>query len=440
MFISYKVRIHPNKKQIVKIEKMLWSCSFINNNTIIYCAERIENQGNDCALPKPEGMVQVYRTQPNLKILNDMDQHALKHSARTALKFVSNKVHKNRKGEMEPKNAFEINFHTKSFRLDPTRSKKWIKKKHLKLTHLGKVECKHTDYIPKDAKVSGIVIKKDRGKYYAIVYVKDDRLTIKDTKRLTIIPENILAISLGVDDSSIIRLALSNGNFSHSVDDEILKKCKDIDDQILHLLEIRNSVLIGNGGLVSKRVDQLNHKIETLTEYRENIMRYRIDNIVSRIRNIRPPAIIMESFTVNFYKSFCKNNSEYQDLIIKREWEYFLKRLRNMAFAECINLFVPVDNSGTHSKCHKCGKINFYDDASSPMFHCKHCGMVVYRSINTAINLARCDRVIDVFFDDVSEVRRGVRDELERAKQEKYQKLMTAAINDQYQLMNSGML
>ena len=408
MIISYKVRIRPNSKQIVKIEKMLRGCSVVYNSMLDECAARRLADGNKAKFPRHALFVREMVKSGNYYILDGLDKHALDLAAKSAANCVRDHISVV-DGKLDP----DIEYYRKRikiFGLDAPKGKNWIRKRHLVIPYIGKVKCKHTEYIPKGEHVTGIYVKKKNRKYYLIVHIKNDIRSLLDVGQRKSVPDRLLSISFSTG-SNFIHIAYGDGEVS----DEggyLAKRCADIRNRI-HKLEIaRDNMLTVNGGLVGENVTRMNECIDRAYEHLQNIIRTYVDDIVAAIKRYNPDAILMESFTVKYYKTFCRNDESYQSLIDEREWKYFLKRLRDLSIMESIDLYVPADNSITHKRCSKCGSINPNDRASNDMFVCPRCGHKVCRSHNTALNLSRCndDDLLDVNFDDISKKRKNIRE------------------------------
>lgn len=426
MILSYKVRIHPTKTQIIEIEKMLRACSLSYRVTLRECTDRITKGGNGVELPSAYSVQASLTSDPNLSLIANVDKHAMKDASIAAIKYAKKNV-RHKYGEfvftfsafdetssseteepleLAPKGECGVQAHTKSFRLDPPRSKKWIKKRHLKLTYLGKVKCKHTDRIPQSGKVVSIIIKKEFDKYFCIVRVEHDSKCLLEMGKRNDLPKNRMAISLSTDDDHFLVFkspTLGTRGMTFEVTKERYKRCM---EHVKHLEETRNRILTTSGGLASKHIEQLDSRINCETEHARNIMRNYIDNVIKTITNSTTYAIVMESFTVNYYDKLSPGRKKYHELIAEREWEYFIKRLKSAANTNLIDLYVPVDTGATHYICSNCKRVNKFVSAEDPVFSCRYCNNTILKAINTANNLYDCTDLFDVVFDDISKERR----------------------------------
>lgn len=423
MILSYKVRIHPSKTQIVQIEKMLRVCSVSYKATIRECEKALMNDENPTKIPSPDDIQKMLRSDPNLSLIMKADKHAMRDAIKDALKYAVKNMYrtehdKPKKSESEidscipgivlesiPEEKYDIDRRLKTFRLDPPQSKKWIHKRHLRIRYLGKVKCKHTDRIPKSGKITGLLIKKEYDKYFCIVHVKNDIDSLLELGKRDGVPLNRMAISLSTDEHFLVFRNPKFGSKYVSFDDTYEKYQESI-SKIAHLEEVRTRALTTTGGLLSGHIEDLDYRIACETEHARNIMRFYIDKLVSSLTRMKVNAIIMESFTFNYFDSLSPKNDDYHQLIREREWKYFIKRLRSATYKKLIDIYVPVNTGAVHRICCECKRENKYVSAAAEMFTCAYCGKSTPKALNTATNLYECRELFDVNFDDISKLRK----------------------------------
>ena len=379
MLKSYKTEIHPTDAQKQAIDRTIGVCRYVYNfyiaqNKEIYEAEKQFVSGREFSvwlnnefLPNhlAYGWIKEVSSKAVKQSIMDADaafRRFFKHQAGFP-KF-------KKKGKSDPKMYFV-----------KTDKKAVIhcERHRIKIPTIGWVRLKEKGYIPTNPEkyvIKSGTVSKRAGRYYVSVLVETDEETIKPVLR-----KEGLGIDLGLKDFAVLsnEVTYRNINKSSSVK-KLEKKLKREQKALSRKLEAKKRKT--KGGSYSN-IEKQKQKVQRLHQRLDNIRTDYLNKCVCEIVKTKPSYITIESLNV---KGMMKNKHLSKAVANQKFYEFRMK-LSAKCNANGIELRV-VDTWYPSSKtCHGCGNLKKDLKLSDRVYRCKHCGVVIGRDLNAALNL-----------------------------------------------------
>ena len=379
MIRSYKTELNPTSSQKQAIDKTIGVCRYVYNFYIAHNKEVYEEEkrfvsgrefsvwlNNEYLPSHPEyGWIKEVSSKAVKQSIMDADA-----AFRRFFKHQAGFPRFKKKGKTDPKMYFVKTDNKAIIRCERHR---------IKIPTIGWVKLKEKGYIPTDAEryviKSGTVSKK-AGRYYVSVLVETEEETAKPA-----LHEDGLGIDLGLKDLAIVSdgTVFRNINKSSKIK-KLEKKLKREQKALSKKLEAKKKDK--KGGNYSN-IEKQKLKVQRLHQRLDNIRTDYLNKCVCEIVKTKPSYITIENLNV---KGMMRNKHLSKAVANQKFYEFRVK-LQAKCIADEIQLRV-VDTWYPSSKtCHACGGLKTDLKLSDRIYRCEHCGAVINRDFNAALNL-----------------------------------------------------
>lgn len=377
---GYKVRIYPTKEQ----EELLWkhinACRFIWNYMLNLQDKRYKNGDKHLS---SYGMMKLI---PLLK--NDGRHEWLYEVSGASLQIVCGDLDDAYKNFFEKMAKFpKFKTRKKSNPIFPSRVDRFYFKddKVLSIDKVGKIKYK-TDF---DIPVGRNVCK------FANVRVSYDKTTYKWFVSFAMGCENqapelndvSVGIDLGVKELAVVAFGENEKIVFHNINKS--SKMKNLEKKLKHTQRIisrkyeKNKK--GKKYVKTKNIIREEEKLRKLFRKIANIRDNYIHYVTHEIVSMLPKRVVMEDLNV----SEMLKHKYINNLIFGQCFYTFTERMRYKCESLGIE-FVQVDRFYPSSKmCSSCGNIKHNLKLRDRTYVCDHCGTVIDRDYNAALNLSR---------------------------------------------------
>ena len=404
MYVSYKIRIYPNKSQEKTINRTCGACRWIYNKYINYNEEIYKEtgkfvSGNDFS----KIVTQLKKHDEKYKWLNEISQKAVRNSILNADEayrrfFKRISKHPRFKSKKDP---------VQSYYFVPVLVK--FKHNKVKLPILGNVRIKQNDYVPQDKHITRGTIVKEANKYYAVFCIDMKKEEIANTYYDT----NYGGYGLDVGLKNY--LTISDIHYNSYKFDSFLndKKIVGYEEKIKYLKRIiSNKMEMNYGRLLNEYMDNhheepsqeekyrmkgksysnkcrhVQNKINKLNTKIKNYKNDRINKIVSILVKLKPSYITVETLAVS---ELLGNDApkSLHDRIQKSKFGYFYEKLKFKCIVNDIELRMANKFFASSKKCSMCGTKKKDLKLTDRVFKCDNplCNNVMDRDENASINL-----------------------------------------------------
>ena len=377
MIKGYKIRIYPTKEQEQLIWKHIYSCRYIWN-WMLSKQEELYKQGEKC--------VSAFSMMSLLKPLKNDGEH-------TWLYEVSNKSLQRTCQDLE---TAYFRFFNKISGFPKFKSKKRSKLSFpaccenfyfknnllLNIEKIGKVKYK-TDFnfpIGKgQSKFSNVRVSNVNNKWF----VSFGMVCENQVHELTDIN---MGIDLGIKDLAVVefnneKLVFHNINKSHKMK-ELNKKLKHTQRSISRKYEANKQ---GNKFIKTNNIIREEIKLRKLYFKITNIRHNYIHQTTHQLVSLLPQRVVMENLNV----SGMIKNRHLSKSIQEQCFYEFIKQMQYKCEWNGIE-FVQANRFFPSSKlCSNCGCVKDILKLSERTYVCEHCGNIIDRDYNAAINLSR---------------------------------------------------
>lgn len=376
MLKSYKTEIKPTLSQKQAIDKTIGVCRYVYNfyiahNKEIYEAEHRFVSGREFSVWLNNEFLPNHSEYVWIK---EVSSKAVKQSIMNAdtafrrfFKHQSEFPKFKKKGKNDPKMYFV-----------KTDKKTVIhcERHRIKIPTIGWVRLKEKGYIPYDAKqyiIKSGTVSKRAGRYYVSVLVETDEKLMT-----SVLKEDGLGVDLGLKELAVT----SDGTVYRNINKcsnirKLEKKLKRAQKALSRMLKEKKK-----GGSYSN-IEKQKIKVQRLYQRLENKRTDYVNKCVCEIVKTKPSHITIESLNV---KGMMKNR-HLSKAVANQKFYEFRTKLGVKCKAYGIELRV-VDVWYPSSKtCHECGSLKKDLKLSDRIYRCKHCGAVIDRDLNAALNL-----------------------------------------------------
>ncbi|MFA6728331.1 MAG: RNA-guided endonuclease TnpB family protein [Prevotella sp.] len=366
MYVAYKVRLYPTKKQAELIDKTIGCCRYVYNHSL---ADRIDfyekfKDNKDALNTYKYHTIKSLRD--DLPWLKEVSSSAIRQSQLDLDKSYTNFFRRVKQGQKPgfPKfkkkgkcqDSYRECQNTNTIRLEDNSTK-------LTLPKLGKVKIRGLSKDFSGAIKNVTVSRSKSGKYYASILVEKEQ-----TEKRKRVSDNIVGVDLGLKEFAVC----SNGDFIYGIKDKVARLDVKIRKQQKHL---SRKVQGSNRWYDCKR--QLN----VLYEYRQNYLNHFQWHLANKLCS-ENQAISLEDLNV----SGMRKNRKLSHGIQNVNWSSFVTKLEQKAKQYGTTVY-KVDRFFPSSKtCSRCGKIKKYLKLSDRIYKCD-CGFEIDRDLNAAINI-----------------------------------------------------
>ena len=379
MLRSYKTEINLTISQKQAIDKAIGVCRYVYNfyiahNKEIYEAEKRFVSGrafsvwlNNEYLPHhPEyGWIKEVSSKAVKQSIMDADA-----AFRRFFKHQSGFPRFKKKGKNDPKMYFVKTDKKAVIRCERHR---------IKIPTLGWVRLKEKGYIPTDSEryvIKSGTVSKRAGRYYVSVLVETEEELSKP-----VLAEEGIGIDLGLKDLAIVSDGTVYRNINKSSEIRKLeKKLKREQKALSRKLEEKKKSK--KGGSYSN-IEKQKLKVKRFHQRLENKRTDYLNKCVCEIVKTKPSYITIENLNV---RGMMKNKHLSKAVASQKFYEFRVK-LRAKCKANGIELRVVNTWYPSSKTCHECGSLKKDLKLSDRIYRCEHCGAVIDRDFNAALNL-----------------------------------------------------
>ena len=400
-----KIRIYPNQTQIDTIQKTLGCCRYIKNLYIQYNQEKYKETGEFISGYEFSRIInKLKKTSSNFEWISNYSSKAIKDAIMEEEKAFKRFFKKSR-GYPKFKSRKRINKESYFFIKDNIKYTE--NKRIIKLPILGRMRITEYKYLPSLESISSGRIIREYDKYY-VIFIYDSYQNALNTSDIE------LGIDLGLKKYGVIATKMGDiYNIPHFKD---TKNYKSIFDKIIRLQQIishkaeinyakklheylsthekepntiTKNIMKGESYKTS-RIRCLQRKVRRLKQKLTNIRKDFIYNLVYFLTvRTKPRKITIENLDIS---EMIKHNGTIDTTLHRYIGEsrfYLFKTHLVNKLTECKSIMLRIaDKYFASSKtCSKCGHKKKDLTLSDRMYVCDHCGLVIDRDENAAINL-----------------------------------------------------
>lgn len=369
MLKAYKYRLLPDKEQITFINRCIGCARFVYNNLLSDYKQQLSDKVDKPKIKEVTFLKQTY------DFLNEVDSLALanaKANLSTALKNFFDSRKGKRKGR---KVNFPKNHKKSKCRLSYTTNNQGgnihIKDDMIKLPKVGYIAMVYHRNI--EGNIRSVTVSQERdGTYYVSILTDCDNKTICKTKSLDTIKV------VGVD-MSYKEFAVDSETDTDEAKPKFIRQYRKSEKRLARLHRRMHKKVKGSNSRnkVRKKVAKLSRKVANQhKDFCHKISKYyatKYDVIVLEDLN-------MQDLQKRGFRGHGKSVSDLCFGIFKQYLSY-----KCQLYDSCI---MYADKWFASSKtCHECGEKNELLQLSDREWVCPHCGCVVNRDFNAALNL-----------------------------------------------------
>jgi putative transposase len=372
MYVAYRFRLYPNKKQQEQINKTLGCCRFVYNH---YLAKRIDlykNEGKNLTFYQCGKDLTNFKNRSEFKWLNEVERCALENSLRDLDSAFTNFFREIKKGNKEygfpkfkKKNNYKQSYRSNNRwggtnRLIPTIE---IKNNKIKLSKLGWVKfAKSRDFVGKI--INSTINKAPSGKYFISICVDTTKEKLPENN-------NKIGIDLGIK------------TFGTTSNGEIIENPKFLSKQ-----EKRLKMLSRRLSKKKKGGNNYNKARIKLAKLHEHIKNQRVDFLQK-----------LSTKLINENQVICLEDLNIEDMKQKYNFAKSIEDVALYKFRLILNYkanwygrtVLYVDRYFPSSQlCNNCGYKNpEIKDLNIREWDCPQCNTYHNRDLNAAINILR---------------------------------------------------
>ena len=370
MILAKKVRLYPTKEQEQKLWQSVGIARFIYNYTLTKQEENYRNGGKFIS----DGIIRKELTQlkkSELIWLNEVSNNV----AKQAVKDACNAYKRFFKG-LAKKPKFKSKKKSKpSFYNDTSKLK--VKEKKVLIEKVGWI--KTNEQIPRDVKYNNPRITYDNKYWYLSVGVEVN----KKQEELTDIS---LGIDLGLKDLAVCSdgKVFKNINKTKEVK-KLEKRLKQKQRQISRKYELNKIMKGGSCQFIkTKNIEKLEETTKLIHRKLVNIRNNHLHQVTTSIVKAKPYRVVIEDLNV----IGMMKNKHLSDSVRKQCFHKFRQYITYKSKLNGIELVI-VDRFYPSSKtCSRCNSIKRDLKLKDRIYRCPHCGAVIDRDLNAAINLS----------------------------------------------------
>ena len=376
---SYKTELKPTAEQKQAIDRTIGVCRFVYNFFIAHNKEIYEKEnrfvsGRDFSVWLNNEFIPNH---PDYTWIKEVSSKAVKQSIMDAdsafrrfFKHQAGFPRFKKKGVNERKMYFVKTDKKAVIRCERHR---------IKIPTIGWVRLKEKGCIPTNPEkyiIRSGTVSKRAGRYYVSVLVETE-----EVEERPVLTKEGLGIDLGLKDFA----TLSNGDVFRNINKssaikKLEKKIKREQKALSRKLEAKKR---GKKGGSESNIEKQKLKVQRLHQRLDHIRTDYLNQCISDIAKTKPSYITIENLNV---KGMMKNR-HLSKAVANQKFYEFRTKLSAKCNANGIELRI-VDTWYPSSKtCHRCGNLKADLKLSDRVFKCPHCGTVIDRDLNAALNL-----------------------------------------------------
>ena len=379
MLRSYKTELKPTAEQKQAIDRTIGVCRFVYNfyiahNKGIYEKENRFVSGRDFSvwlnnefIPKNQDYTWVKEVSSKAVKQSIMDADS---AFRRFFKHQAGFPKFKKKGVNEPKMYFVKTDKKAVIRCERHR---------IKIPTIGWVRLKEKGYIPTNPEkyvIRSGTVSKRAGRYYVSVLVETE-----EVEERPVLTKEGQGIDLGLKEFA----SLSNGDVFRNINKssaikKLEKKLKREQKALSRKLKAKKR---GKKGGSESNIEKQKLKVQRLHQRLDHIRTDYLNQCISDIAKTKPSYITIENLNV---KGMMKNRHLSKAVANQKFYEFrtklSVKCKENGIELRIVNTWYP-----SSKMCHRCGNLKRDLKLSDRMFCCPHCGAVIDRDLNAALNL-----------------------------------------------------
>ena len=382
MLRSYKTELKPTMDQKQAIDRTIGVCRFVYNFYIAHNKEIYEKENrfvtgidfsvwlNNKFIPKNQDYTWIKEVSSKAVKQSIMDADS---AFRRFFKHQAGFPKFKKKGVNEPKMYFVKTDKKAVIRCERHR---------IKIPTIGWVRLKEKGYIPTNPEkyvIKSGTVSKRAGRYYVSVLVETD-----EVEERPVLTKEGLGIDLGLKEFA----SLSNGDVFRNINKssaikKLEKKLKREQKALSRKLEAKKRNQKNQEGGSYSNIEKQKLKVQRLHQRLDHIRTDYLNQCISDIAKTKPSYITIENLNV---KGMMKNR-HLSKAVANQKFYEFRTKLNAKCKENGIELRI-VDTWYPSSKtCHRCGNLKRDLKLSDRVFHCPHCGAIIDRDLNAALNL-----------------------------------------------------
>ena len=377
MIKGYKIRIYPTKEQECKMWQHIGACRYIYNYMLELQKSNYSQGGKFLSAFSMMGLLKPLKNDGNHAWLYNVSNKSLqitcRHLADAYIGFFKNRCghpkFKSKKRSIPnfPIDTEEFYFKNESF---------------LNISKIGKVKYK-TDF--------NFPIGRQVVKFYnpTVSYVNGKWMisfSLKHDNQVLTLSNKSMGIDLGIKDLAVVEFNNSMfvfHNINKSKKIKVLKKkIKYIQRSISRKYQNNKR---GNQFVKTNNIVKDEKKVKTLYSKLSNIRKNYIHQTTHKLISLLPDRIVMENLNI----AGLLKNHHLAKAIQEQCLHEFIRQIQYKCEWNGIK-FIQADRFFPSSKlCSNCGCVKDVLKLSERTYVCEHCGNVVDRDYNAAVNLSR---------------------------------------------------
>ena len=379
---SYKTELKPTDEQKQAIDRTFGVCRYVYNFYIAHNKE-LYHEGKPFLSGRAFSVWlnnEFIPDNPEYTWIKEVSSKAVKQSIMDAdtafrrfFKCQSGFPRFKKKGVNEPKMYFVKTDKKAVLRCERHR---------IKIPTIGWVRLKEKGYILTDLEkyvIRSGTISKRAGRYYVSVLIETE-----EVEERPVLTKEDLGIDLGLKDFA----TLSNGdvfrNINKSSDIKKLeKKLKREQKALSRKLEVKKRNQKNQEGGSYSNIEKQKLKVQKLHQRLDYIRTDYLNKCVSDIAKTKPSHITIENLNV---KGMMKNR-HLSKAVANQKFYEFRTKLSAKCKANGIELRIADTWYPSSKICHRCGNLKTDLKLSDRVFKCPHCGTIIDRDLNAALNL-----------------------------------------------------
>ena len=384
---AYKIELKPTVKQIKIIENTMGVCRYVYN---LFVATNRENYTQDNAdymngYEFSKWLNNKYRADnPDKLWIWEASSKSVKKSIMNADTAYRNFM-KGSAGfpKFKKRNGRPVSMYLPRNNLSDLK----VERHKGKIPTLGWVRFKEYGYVPYgDQSPVSVTIIRNAGRYYASFLFE-----IEQKKRFYEAKTEGIGIDLGIKNLAVISDGRKYQNINKT--NRVRKLTKRLKREIRKFsrkIQIQKQRKEETVDKKCKRsnLDKQRLKLQRAYKKLSNVRRDCIRKTINEIVKVKPEFITIEDLNV---RGMMKNR-HLSRKIASCEFYYFRSLLEQKSRENGIELRIANRFYASSKKCSQCGKVKKDLKLSDRIYECEHCGQVMDRDYNAAVNLRDCEK------------------------------------------------
>ena len=375
---AYKVELKPTPEQIRQIERTMGVCRYVYNLFIATNRDNFRDgtRGYMSGYDFSKWLNHEYRAaNPDKKWIWEVSSKAVKKAimnADTAYKSFM----KGRTGfpKFKRRNGRQVSMYLP--RNNPADLK--VERHRGKIPTLGWVRFKEYGYVPQTGQALSVTVTRRAGRYYASFVFEAVQTLITSCTQT-----DGIGIDLGIKSFAVVSDGRNYPNINHTARMRWLKKrLKREQRKFSRKLKHRKEGTATPRSNLDKQRLRVQRAYKRLTDKRHDY----INKAVRKILSTQPQYITIEGLNV----SGMLKNRHLSRAISECEFWYFRALLERKCRERRIQLRTADRYYASSKICSVCGHVKRDLKLSDRVYICEHCGLVIDRDMNAAMNLRDC--------------------------------------------------